>query len=470
MQPKTNHQPVSSEDSEYISMTRIETSRKSSFATYLFLFSFISSILCTSSTYAQSNSDSILTNPTLPNVVQYALKRQPAVLQSLLDQEITDFQIKSRLADWYPQINFNYLYQHNFKVQVAVINGNPTRLGVNNTSAFQFSASQNIFNRDVLLASRTKGDVRQQALQLTEDTKIGVVTNVSRAFYDLVTTQEQSKVTIQNINRLERTVKDTRAKYEAGVVDKTDYKRATIALNNSIAQKKANDEAQKAKQELLKSLMGYPTTEQLNVVYDSAVLEAEIAIDTLQPLDYNRRIEYRILMTQRRLQESNVQYNKWSYFPTLSANGAYNFNYQSNEFGKLYNQSFPQSFAGLTLSFPIFQGGKRKWNIKQAQWELKRVDLDVVNLKNTINAEYSGALAGYKTALYNFIATRENVALAQEVYDVILLQYNSGIKTYLEVAVAENDLRTAQINYFNALFQVLSNRIEVQRARGEIVP
>src|SRR6201991_2624470 len=167
-------------------MTRIETSRKSSFATYLFFFSLISSILCTSSTHAQSNSDSILTNPTLPNVVQYALKRQPAVLQSLLDQEITDFQIKSRLADWYPQINFNYLYQHNFKVQVAVINGNPTRLGVNNTSALQFSASQNIFNRDVLLASRTKGDVRQQALQLTEDTKIGVVSNVSRAFYALV--------------------------------------------------------------------------------------------------------------------------------------------------------------------------------------------------------------------------------------------------------------------------------------------
>ncbi len=58
-----------------------------------------------------------------------------------------------------------------------------------------------------------------------------------------------------------------------------------------------------------------------------------------------------------------LKYNKWSFIPSLSANGAYNLNYLNNNFGKLYNQSFPNSYAGLTLSFPIFQGGKRKYNI-----------------------------------------------------------------------------------------------------------
>ncbi len=51
-------------------------------------------------------------------------------------------------------------------------------------------------------------------------------------------------------------------------------------------------------------------------------------------------------------------------------------------FAKLYSQSFPNSYAGLTLSFPIFEGGKRKYDIQQSEWELKRTDLDLVNLKN----------------------------------------------------------------------------------------
>ena len=85
-----------------------------------------------------------------------------------------------------------------------------------------------------------------------------------------------------------------------------------------------------------------------------------------------------------------------------------------------------------------------------------------------MNTEYSSSLASYKASLSNYLAIKENVALALEVYEVINLQYRSGIKTYLEVVTAETDLRTSQINYFNALYQVLSSKIDVQRSLGEI--
>ena len=426
------------------------------------------SLMLSSSVLSQTTSDSLLKEPTLSNIIQYALKKQPAVQQALLDETITQLQIKSKLADWYPQINFNYLYQHNFQVQTNIIGGNLIRFGVNNTSAFQFTASQTIFDRDVLLARQTKDYVLRQAKQQTSNTKIDLVANVSKAFYDLLTTKQQIKVTDENILRLQQSLKDARAQYDAGIVDKTDYKRATIALNNATAEKKANQEALWAKTDYLKSLMNYPQDADLDIVYDSTRLEKEIILDTLQGVDYSKRIEYQILETQKRLQEANVQYNKWSFIPSLTANGAYNLNYLNNSFSKLYSQSFPNSYAGLTLSFPIFEGGKRKYNIQQSEWELKRTDLDIVNLKNLVNSEYSSALANYKASLSDFLAMKENVGLAQEVYDVIRLQYRSGIKAYLEVITAETDLRTAQINYFNALYQVISSKIDVEKSKGEI--
>lgn len=419
-------------------------------------------------TYAQQNTDSLLQKADLPNIIQYALKRQPAVEQSLIDERITELQIKSRLSEWYPQVNFGYLYQHNFKVQTSVIGGNTVRLGVNNTSALQFTASQNIFDRDILLARRTKGNVMLQTRQQTENTKIDVVVNVSKAFYDVLATGQQIKVGRENIVRLEKSLYDAKARYDAGIVDKTDYKRATIALNNARALLKTNQEALKAKTEYLKSLMNYPETGSLNIVYDSLALENEIALDTLQLVNYSRRIEYRLLETQRELLRANLSYNKWSYIPSVSANGAYNFNYLNNDFGKLYSQSFPSSYAGITLAFPIFQGGKRKYEIKRAEWELKRTDFAMTSVKNAINAEYNSALANYKASLSNYLSIRENVLLAREVYDVIQLQYRSGIKTYLEVVTAEADLRTSEINYFNALYQILSSKIDAQKSLGNI--
>lgn len=439
--------------------------KKSSFVLVL-----IFSLFFRSYNLLAQQTDSLLNNATLPNVVQYALKRQPGVQQALIDEQITEMQIKSKLSEWYPQVNVNYLYQHYFQLQSSVIGGNVVRFGVNNTSAIQFTGSQNIFNRDVLLASRTKNDVRQLTRGQTENEKIDVVVNVSKAFYDVIIADQQRKVARKNTVRLERSLKDATSRYEAGIVDKTDYKRATIALNNSRALRKTNEEALKAKTAYLKTLINYPDTSALQIVYDSAALEKDIYIDTLQLPDYSRRIEYQILQTQRKLREADLKYNKWSYIPSLTANGAYNLNYQSNGFSKLYNMSFPNSYAGLTLSFPIFQGGKRKYNIKESEWQLKRIDLDIINLKNSLSAEYVNALSSYKASLATFLAVKENVDLAQEVYDVIELQYQSGIKAYLEVVTAEADLRTAQISYFNALYQVLSSKIDMQRSLGIISP
>jgi outer membrane protein TolC len=412
--------------------------------------------------------DSLLQKVTLSEAIQYALKRQPTIQQVYLDEKITESTIKSKLADWYPQINFNYNLQHNFIVQTAIIGGNPVQLGVNNTSSAQFTASQNIFNRDALLASSTKGDVLLQSKQITTNNKINLAVNVSKAFYNVLSTTQQIKISNSNIKRLERSVKDAYNQYEAGITDKIDYKRATITLNNTKANQKSNEVVLKARLEFLKSLMNYPENEKLNIVYDSLQLENEIFIDSTQNLNISNRIEFTQLQTQKKLLEASVRYNKWSFLPSVSANGAYNFNFQNNNFVDLYNRNFPNSYAGITLGLPIFQGGKRRDNINIAQFRLRRNELDLEVFKNDVNSEYQLALSTYQSNFANYLALKENTGLAKEVYDVVNLQYRSGIKTYLEVIVSETDLRTAEINYFNAVYQLLINKVDVEKALGQI--
>ena len=417
---------------------------------------------------SSAQNDSLLEQATLDNVVQYALVHQPLLKQSSIDEQITEQQIKSKLSEWYPQVNFAYSFQHNFQLQETTFGGNTIKIGTENTSGLQLTATQNLFDRDVLLASRTAQDVRTSIKQNTTNTRIDVAVNAIKAFYDVLATTQQIKVATTTITRLERSLKDATAQYTAGVTDKTDYKRATIALNNAKASKASNEDLLKAKLEYLKTVIGYPTGSDLNIVYDSLAMEKEIYTDTSQIIDYTKRIEYQQLTTQKKLQEANLKYNKWSYIPSLSAFGAYNLGYQNNSFTKIYNKSFPNSYAGLSLEFPIFQGFKRTANIKQAELEVTRVDWDIINLQKNINAEYAQALASYKASFANYQALKENVDLAKEVYDVIQLQYKAGVKTYLEVITAETDLRSAEINYYNALYQVLASKTDVQKALGQI--
>lgn len=429
---------------------------------------FISFFFLTAQLHAQVQKDSLQQAVTLEQCIQYALNHQPAIAQAQLQELITEYDIRSRLADWLPQIGGTYSLQHNFQRQTSFFNGIATPVGVTNTSTGQLYLNQAIFNRDVLLANRTQSDVRLQSRQATTAQKIDITAEVSKAFFNILTTQQQIKVASENIARLQRSLNDAYYRYQSGVADKTDYKRAQIALNNTTATLQANEAALVAKVENLKSLMGYPVAAPLSVVYDSLKMEREVAFDTLQYPNFSQRIEYQQLQTEKRLQESFVLYQRHAFLPTVSANAVYNLNYLNNSFGKLYTNNYPSSYVGLTAGIPIFQGGKRRANIQAAQLTVARIDLDITNLENAINSQYATALSNYKGSFANYRASKENVSLAAEVYDVIQMQYRAGVKTYLEVISAETDLHTAQINYFNALYQVLASKIDAEQALGLI--
>lgn len=418
--------------------------------------------------FSVAQTDSLLQTATLENVVNYALDHQPAVKQAELDRKITEQTIKGRLADWYPQINAAASYQRNFDLPVTVFGSEQIRIGTFNTSNIQANGTQTIFNRDVLLAGKTASTVRLQAGQVISRTKIDVVVDVTKAFYDVLATLQQIKIGQEDIIRLQRSLKDATAQYNAGVADKTDYKRATILLKNAQATLKTNEEQLRYKQEYLKTLMGYPNAGALNIQYDTLQMEQEALLDTLQEINFKQHIDYRILSTQKELQRMNLKYSKWAYLPSANLFGAYIFNYFGDDFNTLYDRHVPNSYVGATLSLPLFQGNKRNNKIQEQRLTLKRIDWDLFNLQNGLNTEYTRALAAYKSNLNNYLTLQENVQLANEVYEVIQLQYRNGVRAYLDVTVAETDLQRTRINYFNALYQVLASKMDVQRALGQI--
>ena len=475
-----------------------------------YLFTLIILFLFPVIVFAQTAADTAAAVVTLKQSIDFALRNQPLLKQAYIDEQINERDIRIGLSAWLPQINTTGQYQYYFQ-RANLFAGAGTATGTGgtgtgtggtgtggtgtggtgtggtgtggtgtggtvttqqnlavapNTSTIGLQASQVIYNNDVLLASRASKFSRQYYKQNSESSKIDLASEVSKAFYDVLLSQRQLDIIKQDIIRLRRSLKDAYARYQAGVVDKTDYKQATIALNNSLASRKATEEDIKSKSAYLKQVMGLNPAKRIVLSYDSAKLLSEAVIDTNQPINYSNRIEYRQLQTQKNILGLNVSYYKWSFLPSLSATGGYSLAYFGENFSSLYSKVYPTSFVGLSLTLPIFQGGRRLQNLSKARLQVERNDLDLINSRNAINSEYVQALASYKSNYNNWQVLKENVSLATDVYNVVELQYREGIKTYLDVIVSQADLRTAQLNYYNALFQLLSSKIDLQRSLG----
>lgn len=421
--------------------------------------------------WAQTSTDSIGGPVSLRQCVEFALRNQPVVRQASIDEQINEKDIRIGLAAWLPQLNSSGFYNYYFKgtPQAGASGANiPGGTNVRNLSSLTLQATQVLYNNDVLLAAKTAKYSRQYYKQNTLSSQINVISDVSKAFFDVLLSQKQLNITIEDITRLQRSLKDAINKYQAGVSDKTDYKQATISLNNSLATRKQTEEAIKSKTAYLKQIMGVNPAKPLELSYDSSRYEQEAYIDTNQTLDVNNRIEYRLLQTSKVLQNINVNYYRFGFLPSISAVGNYNLAYFNHGFSNLYDNAFPTGYAGLTVNLPIFQGTKRLQNLSKARLQVERTDLDIVNSQNTINTEYVQALASYKSNYTSYQLIRQNVDLAKDVYKIVSLQYREGVKTYLDVIISQSDLRTAELNYYNALFQLLSSKIDLKRALGTL--
>jgi outer membrane protein len=416
--------------------------------------------------FAQNTGDTVIT---LKQCVDFALRNQPAVRQASIDQEINEKDIRIGLSAWLPQVNGSGQYQHYFKGSPQNNSGTgPLAAGTRNNeySLLGLQASQVIYNNDVLQAAKAAKYSRQYYKGNILSSQINVVSDVSKAFFDVLLSQKQLDILNEDITRLQRSLKDAYNRYQAGVSDKIDYKQATISLNNSIASRKQTSEAINSKLAYLKQIMGITSGHNLILAYDSTHYEQEAYIDTNQRLDVNNRIEYRLLQTQKNLQAVNVNYYRYGFLPSLSAVGSYNWIYLSDRFSSLYNNSYPSAYAGLSLALPIFTGTKRLQNLGKARLQVSRTNLAIENSANTISTEYVRAMAEYKSNYTSWQLIKQNVDLAKDVYKIVSLQYREGIKTYLDVIVAQSDLRTAELNYYNSLFQLLSSKIDLERSLG----
>lgn len=415
----------------------------------------------TNEAFAQTNQNSpVLHNATLPQLVEYALENRPGIKQALIDEEIGERDIKSALSGWLPQINANADLSHSIKQQQA---GVPR-----NNSGITLQADQQILNAGLIQATKSAKFYRKQFNENTENQSINTIIEVSKGYYDILTSQEQLEIISENINRLEKQFQDAKAQYEVGLVDKTDFQRAQISLSNSNADLKRTEELLKYKYAYLKALIGYDADSDLSLSFNGQEMEQQVLLDTTDMLNYQNRVEYRQLQTQKQLQQINTSYNKLQFMPNLSGFINYGLAYNHDSFGSLYNQSYPGSVVGLRLNIPIFQGTKRKQEIRKSQLLEERIDLDLLNAKNQINSQYELAMASYKANLNDWKVAKENVEISEDVYNTIKLQYDEGIKAYLDLMTSETDLRTAQLNYLNTLYSLLSAKLDVKQALGTV--
>jgi outer membrane protein TolC len=129
---------------------------------------------------------------------------------------------------------------------------------------------------------------------------------------------------------------------------------------------------------------------------------------------------------------------------------------------------YPTGFVGASLSIPLFDGLQKHSRIDQAKLSLKKTKNDLENITNALYLECVSGRTMMMNAIASLTTQEKNVDLANEVYTVSKLKYEQGVGSNLEVINAETSLKEAQTNYYNALYDALVAKVDLDKALGNI--
>jgi outer membrane protein len=291
--------------------------------------------------------------------------------------------------------------------------------------------------------------------------------DVTATFHDVLLARELHAIARQSLAQRERHLDEARKKLLLGTGTDYDVLAAEVALKNvqPAAIRTENDVriARERLQFLLGQGAGSVDAAGTLVTHPASLPEYGAALSTA----LKRRPEVLNQESTLAINEELVTIAKAGNKPSVYLSGLYGKSFASAD---SYDTDTDAWWAGVFLTFPLFDGFRTKGQVVQAKSNLETSRIDMGRIKESIAIEIQVALDQVREAAEILVALRGTVQQAERLLQMAEKGYEFGVKTRLEVEDAQFNLTASQGNLARAsrdYLVALTNLQWVQGVLGE---
>ncbi len=433
--------------------------------------------------------------------VDYGLKNSVQVKNALVDIKMQQQTNREFTAMAYPQLNAslgvtryfdipvqsipNFISPATYQVLVdeAVKDGNgntivmpnggdfgtiAARFGVPWVASGGVDLSQILFDGQVFVGLQARSAAMTLATKTKEVTEEQIKTNIYKVYYQLVVGKQQLSSIDANIDRFNKLLHDTKEIYKNGFAEKLDVDKVQVTLNNLTTEKEKIQNLLDAGNAGLKFLINMPQKETL--VLTDSLSDTDIKNEILDTAyKYEDRKEIQLLNVATKLNEYNVKRFQLSRLPSLVAFASYSKNAQRQEFDFFKKgEWFTTSLVGVKMAIPIFDGMARRAKIENAKLALQKIKNNTEASKQMIDYDVTNARIKMKSALLTMDVQKQNIDLAEKVFNTTKKKYEQGLGSNQEIYNAQTELKVAQTNYYSSLYDAITAKIDWLKAIGKL--
>ncbi len=431
-----------------------------------------------------------VTSLTLSQAEATALRNQPTIQQSHGLLEAAEGRVEESRSGYLPQVTLNGTYERstgNFAPRPGALPAGTAGTGMTGTGTtgtgttgtntapvswdpkynyFLFGATATQLIYDFGLTSgkwRSAGASRDAAFDNTRTAELQTLLNVRRAYFQVRAQHDLVAVAEESLRNQEKHVEQTRAFVKTGIQPDINLATVLTALANAKVQLVMAQNNFEVAEAQLAQAMGVPvagrfaiTDEEMQPVPGEDGPSGPLADRALRV-----RPEVANLVDQRRAQELTVASLRGAYAPSLGAIA----NVSDN--GVAIDGLVPNWYAGLVLSWNIFQGGLTRGQVREAKGTLENLAGQEAAERLQVEVDVEQGRLGIQAAKATIGAAEEAAVNARDQLTLAEKRYAHGLGSAVELGDAQVAYTTAEAQRVQAQFNLASARAQLLAALGD---
>lgn len=442
----------------------------------------------------------------LDRCIAIALSENPTV--KVADMEVTrvDYAKKETIGQLLPTVNFGGNYNRMIAKQVAYMNmdgfgsmmggaggdasdegaaDNATpasradasggggknsgiKMGLDNSYQVGFNASLPLIAPQLWASLKLSDSQILQNVEAARASRLSLVNQIKSAYYTLLLAVDSHKVIQESYDNAVFNHKIYEKKFQVGTASEYEVLRSAVQVKNVEPELLQAEIAIKQARLQLAILMGIDASNVVEATTSLADYEEDMYENTLklETGSIEGNTDLRTLDLQTRSLRNALSIQKMSWFPTLALTASYNWTSSSNG-NPLRNFRWdPYSVVGLSLNFPIFEGGQRYHKIKQARIQVEEMSWQRENLERSIKMQVDLAVDNIQKNVRQISSSSESVAQAVKAHEIMEKSFEIGAASYLDLRDSELALTQARLAYYQSIYNYLVANSELELLLG----
>ena len=418
----------------------------------------------------------------LKQMLEFAKQNNYEIKEANLEKLKSDQKIKEVRGNGLPQIESTVEYKDYLKLPTMILPGElagtpgsdlQLSFGTKYNLDAGASLSQLLFSLNYLRGLKVVKKASEIRSLQQEKAKIEMIQFLVNEYYSLMAIYKNLEIIESNLESLGQTRTKTSHLVEGGLALKTNLTRIDLNLANLQTQKDQVLAGIELQENNLKYIIGLDVNSELEV--DTTNIsqlfsnnELTISKKTNNDVQLENLNEIKLLNENIELNKLQIKQTRAEALPYIAAFASHTYQAQRKEFNFTDSSKdwFGVSVVGFTATIPIFSGLSNKAKVRTEKLKLLNTQDQKEHALSGLKMQFMNALMQYNTSVKNCIVQQQNIALAKEIKDQEELKYNEGQSTLTDLLIAEQDLRSAEINYVQNFISMKQAEVDLLKSEG----